>query len=225
MVRWCPEGLSSASSPHPTKDKRFESLIALFCEHEHIFWQPRRCVLLSAARWAESRINYSPSFTASLPPSIPRAFVCLSLLSAALVGTLWRSMSWEGKRGLSSTRWSLVVSKSVFITLLRFIYDIVNVSRRNTLMSLSFARWVKLCFWSGQPNVKTLGTLGKFEMTKFMENNRFLSFLGYVLLILLTSDFCPLHYLKNMILRVSRTYFFFFFTRSGFRMVEGFCIY
>lgn len=129
-------------------------------------FEPRRCVLLSAARWAESRINHSPSSAALLPFLIPWGF-CIYHFSqqhwwAILVflflgrgkgikqhkmessclqkfADLW--LKWLPK--LSITQWVCFRNAGISIKLLRFIYNIINVLKINTLVCLSFAWWMK----------------------------------------------------------------------------------
>lgn len=162
MVRCCPEGLSSASSPHQIKDKRFELLDCFFFVCMSIFsgsCEPHHCVLLSTARWAESRINHSPSY------AVLSWYHEASVSITSLVCSLGFSISWEGEKGLNSTRWNLrdllkfvdgwlkrqpqlpisqwmcFKNAGISIKLLRFIYNIINVLKRNASASVFW--WVK----------------------------------------------------------------------------------
>lgn len=129
--------------------------------------EPWHCVLLSAARWAESSINHRPSSTALLPVLIPWGLCIYHFsqqhwwaISVFLVlgrgkgikqhkmessglqkfADLW--LKWPPQ--LSITQWVCFGNAGISIKLLRFIYNIINVLKRNASVCLSFGWWMKV---------------------------------------------------------------------------------
>lgn len=163
MVRCCSEGLFSASSPHQIRDKRFESLIVLFCEHEHIscHFQAVFFLLLSAARWAESMINHSSSFAALPSVWIPWGFFIYrfsqqrwwaisvflflgrgkgikqhKMESSGLQKCVDSWLNWQPQ--LSISQWTCLRNAGISIKLLRFLYSIIIVLIRNAYWCFCF---------------------------------------------------------------------------------------
>lgn len=190
--------------------------VLFFCEQEHIFCPVLLAALdwkCSAARWAERRINHSPSFAALLPVLIAWGFSiyhisqqhswAISASTSTAQNGAWR---YPKVCYLKLKVWASTLCQSLggfykceHICRTSKIYNniIINVLNRNASASF-FCLMGEICSCLWQLNVKILGTCIFFlagqilNYKQFMENNQILFsfFLGGGWSFKLTSDFC-----------------------------------